>query len=315
MAKNRDTPNDRNGPDIDTARDDMMRDLTRLLGRQDFANIDEVNAFLQREVMGKPLPRVKAVTNRERAEDLVMSARNERSLVKVRTKAANALALDADCIAAHQLLAEVAEGPVAALAHCRDGIAAGDRALAQELRDGDATLWYNPIGRQYLMVRFTYADLLWQSGDRPAALDEARAILRLNPGDNQGTRYVLLGWLMRAGSVAAIDALLAEFDDASASWMFTIALHQYRMRGPVAEANKALHAAMTQNAHVIPMLLGEVAMPEELPDSYILGHETEAALYVNASISTWIDAVGAMEWLVRAPRVKPRAKTAGRKRR
>ncbi len=274
-----------------------MRDLTRLLGQQEFKNFDDMNAFLQREVTGKPLPRVLAKTDRERAEELVMAASHERSLPKLRTQVAKALTLDADCIAAHLLLAEVAESPAKALAHCRDASAAGDRVLADDLSDPNTPIWLVPNGRPYLRARHLHAELLWQTGDRPAALEEARTILRLNAGDNQGMRYILIEWLMRAGSVADIDALLSAYDEPTAAWTFTTALHRFRTQGPTADATKALRAALSANAHVAPMLLGTAPMPDELPDSYSIGHPSEAAIYVNGSISTWIDAVGALEWL------------------
>ena len=293
---------DKHAPSAQVTRDETMRDLTRMLAQQDFKNFDEMNAFLQREVMGKPLRRVQATTDRERAEDLVIAASNKRSLPKLRAQAAKALKLDADCIAAHLLLAEVAESPTKALAHCRDAIAAGDRVLADDLSDPNAPMWLVPNGRPYLRARHLYAELLWQMGDRPAALEEARTILRLNADDNQGMRYILIEWLMRAGSVADIDALLAAYDEPSAAWTFTTALHRFRTHGPTADATKALRAAISANAHVAPILLGHAPMPDELPDSYSMGHPSEAIIYVNGAISTWVDAVGALEWLEQVSR-------------
>lgn len=315
MSKKRSAPPKNHvAADFQSTRDEMMRDLPRLLGSQEFGSLDDVNAFLQREVMGKPLRRVEPTTDRERAEDLVMAAREERSLPKMRAKIAQALALDADCVGAHVLLAELADSPPKALAHYRDAIAAGDRVLKDELADGGA-LWYHPGARPYLQARHLCAELMWQTGDRQLALDEARTILRLNAGDNQGVRYILIEWLMRAGSVAEIDALLSAYDEHTAAWAFSLALHRYRTLGPVAEATKALRAAMNANIFVAPMLLGDVPFPAELPDTYGIGDESEAALYVDASIATWFDAVGAIEWLRRQPRAKPAAKSARRTRR
>ncbi len=315
MPKRRNSPDTHVTSGVQSAHDDMMRDLTRLLGQQEFGSLDEVNAFLEREVMGKPLRHVEPATDRERAEDLVVAAREQRSLAKLRAKVAQALALDADCVSAHLLLAQVSEGPAAALAHCRDGIAAGDRVLSEQLRDEAPPVWYHPIGRQYLHVRFMHAELLWNTGDRQAALEEARTIMRLNVGDNQGIRYTLLAWLMCAGSVAEIDSLLAAYDEPTAAWMFSTALHAYRTRGPVPQATKALRAAMRANVHVVPMLLGETPLPDGLPDSYSIGGEDEAALYIHSSTSMWYDAVGAMEWLAGVSRATPVAGTRGAKRR
>ncbi|WP_373061387.1 hypothetical protein [Gemmatimonas sp.] len=296
-------PKRRNSPDTPvpfsplSIRDDMMRDLSRLLEQQEFGSLDEVNAFMEKEVKGKPLRHVQPTTDRERAEDLVVTARLERTTSKLRAQVAKALKLDADCVSAHLLLAEVAESSAKSLAHCRDSIAAGDRVLAEQLGNEGASIWHHPVGRQYLSARRVFAELLWQTGDRQLALDEARTILRLNAGDNQGVRYVLLEWLMRAGSVAEIDALLAAYDDGTAAWMFTTALHRYRTLGPVTAAAKALRTAMRENPYVVPMLIGETPLADELPDTFGMGDPDEATLYLHESISSWYDAAGSMEWL------------------
>ncbi len=260
---------------------------------------------------GKPLPRVEPSNDRERAEDLVLAARHEKSLPKLRKRVNEALALDPDCISAHVLLAEVADTPIKALAHCRDAIASGERALADELADAEASLWHHPVGRTFLRARYLHAEMLWQRGDRPLAISELRTILRHNPGDNQGVRYQLLVWLLKAGSVADIDALLAEYDDASAAWLFGAALHQFRTRGPDATATAALREAIRFNPHVLPMLLGDVPFPDGPPDTYSPGEADEAEMYVCDAMAPWFEAVGAMEW---AAEVTRKTKTtAGRR--
>jgi len=177
------------------------------------------------------------------------------------------------------------------------------------LSEKDAPMWLVPNGRPYLRARHFYAEILWQTGERPAALQEAHTILRLNAGDNQGIRYILIEWLMRAGSVAEIDALLAAYDEGTAAWAFTTALHRYRTLGPTADATKALRAAIRANAHVAPILLGTAPMPDELPDSYSMGDPDEAAIYVSGSISTWLDAMGAIDWLADVSRPSPGGRT------
>lgn len=286
LPKRRIPPKNHVAPSTQSAHDEMMRDLTRRLGQQEFGSLDEVNAFLQREVTGKVLRHVEPATDRERVEDLVTSAREQRSLPRLRAQVAKALVLDADCVSAQLLLAEVAESPPTALAHCRYGIAAGDRVLSAELSqvadDGAPSVWYHPIGRQTCMFGTCTPSCsgIPATSRRP---DEARTILRVNAGDNQGLRYTLLAWLMGAGSVADIEALLAAHDEQTAAWMFSAALHEYRTRGPAPEATKALRAAMRANAHVVPMLLGETKLLEELPDSYSIGGQDEAMLCHHSS--------------------------------
>jgi tetratricopeptide (TPR) repeat protein len=246
----------------------------------------------------------------------VLLARDERSLPKLRRRVQEALALDPDCLGAHLLLADVATAPADALQHARDAVAAGERALAEELATNDHALWYHPVGRTWLMARSLLSDLLWQRGDRQLAIAEARAILERNPGDNQGIRYVLLGWLLQAGSVADIEALLAAHEDeASAMWYFGSALHRFRTEGPTDAATAALQAAIASNPHIVPILAGTVPMPETLPDSYALGSLDEAAVYLNTAFPAWLETAGAIEWAIEVVRQRPAKATAGRKRR
>jgi len=236
----------------------MMRDLSRVLGQQEFGSLDDVTAFVEKEVMRKPLRHVQPTTDRERAEDLVVTARLERTTSKLRAQVAKALKLDADCVSAHLLLAEVAESSATSLAHCRDSIAAGDRVLAEQLGDEGASIWHHPIGRQYLSARRV-------------------------------------------------------FDDCSAAWMFTTALHRYRTLGPVAAAAKALRAAVRENPPVVPMLIGEAPLPDELPYTFGMGDPDEATLYVHESTSSWYDAAGSMEWLEGVYEATPAGPTRRRK--
>lgn len=278
-------------------RDAMVRDLQRLLGQQQFNSIEEVNAFLHREVMGKPLSRVQGTTTRERAEDLVMAAQEERSIAKAKKRLAEALALDPDCVMAHLALAELAEPVSETLAHCRDAMAAAERVFAAEADTHRPPVWYHPIGRPYMNARFLLADTLWSIGDRRAAIEEAQAMLVMNPGDNQGMRYVLMEWLMRAGSLTEIDALLAAYaDEASAVWRFSAALHRFRTHGSDATSNKLLRAAMASNEHVVPMLLGRTELPTEQPLTVGYGDESEAVSYVLAALPSWFEC-GAISWL------------------
>jgi hypothetical protein len=276
--------------------DAVFRDLKRMLSQQQFESIDEVNAFLH-QITGTTIGAVPATNDRERAEDLVLSARVERSAARQRKMINDALALDGDCVSAHMLLAELADTPSAALAHASNAVAAGERALGPALTDEHPMLWGDPVGREWLIARGQLAELCWLMGDRPRAIAEARDVLARNPGDNQGMRYVLLQWLMRAGALADIDQLLGSYDDdASAAWQFTTALHRYRTQGATAEATRTLRAAVTANRFVVPLLLGTREMPTAMSAAYTLGGEEEAALYVESALTLWLEAGDALGW-------------------
>jgi hypothetical protein len=59
-------------------------------------------------------------------------------------------------------------------------------------------------------------------GDESAAIEHFWAMLKLNPNDNQGIRYHLLGCLLRHDDAAAVKKLLAAYKDKwSACWLYT----------------------------------------------------------------------------------------------
>ncbi len=299
-------------PALPESPDVLLRDVKRMLSRQNFANIDEVNAFME-QISGQPIGAVEPANDRERAEDLVLAARGERSAAKRRRIISEALALDGDCVPAYLVLAEEAGSQSEALTHIGNAVAAGERVLAPLLAEDDTFLWGDRVGRVWLMARAQQAEMYWQMGDRPRAIAELRDVLRRNPNDNQGMRYVLLQWLMRAGSIADITQLLAQYDEPSAAWLFPLALHRYRTEGPTASASKALRAAVAENRFVVPMLLGEHPMPEQLPASYTSGGDDEAALYVESALTVWVDAVGSLDWAASVSRRTSAPERSGRR--
>ena len=57
-------------------------------------------------------------------------------------------------------------------------------------------------------------------------------MLRLNPYDNQGLRYVLLDCLLAMGRDEEAGALLVEYeDDGTAAWLYDYALWAFRREG------------------------------------------------------------------------------------
>ena len=75
--------------------------------------------------------------------------------------------------------------------------------------------------RPYMRARAGLASTLLQLGDVDGALAHYRDMLKLNPNDNQGIRYVLTGCLLRQDNYSALKELLAAHEDGSAFWLYT----------------------------------------------------------------------------------------------
>jgi hypothetical protein len=236
----------------------------------------------------------------ERAQELIYEAMIDAPTQKRRVALAReALALSADCADAYVILSEDAETVHDAHGLLVDAVAAGERALGGQLETlvRDGLVWLALESRPYMRALAMLASLEWEMGDRQSAIARGWELLRLNPNDNQGMRYVQLLRLLAAGSLEQIDRLLALYDDGAAAWTFGRALHLYRSRGLGADADAALRDAKRMNHHVVPYLLNERALPAEPPELIEVGGESEAEAYAWDALVLWAETPGALDWL------------------
>lgn len=274
-------------------------DLTRLLSSREFGSIDEMNAFL-RQMMDTGTPvGAPASTPLEQAQDLMYEAWNATGRQRVQL-AHKALALSPDCADAYVLLAEeTAKTPQQARELYQQGVAAAERALGPEIfEEGVGHFWRIVETRPYMRAREGLAHVLWLTGEHRTAIDHLKAMLHLNPGDNQGLRYVLAQWLLQAGTDEEMDTLLEQYpDDAAATWAYTRALWLFKQQGATEAANAALADALSTNQFVPAYLLGRKRLPQRLPAFVGMGDENEAIEYAAHGIDGWRRISGALTWL------------------
>jgi tetratricopeptide (TPR) repeat protein len=274
-------------------------DLMRLLSTREFDSIDDANAFLQQALAtGRPLtapPR----TPLEQAQDLMYDAWNATGRRRIQL-ARQALARSPDCADAYVLLAEEATTtPEEARDLYQQGVAAGERALGPELFvEGVGHFWGLVETRPYMRAREGLAHALWILGEREAAIGHLTAMLQLNPGDNQGVRYVLAQWLLETGADEELGQLLDQYpDDAAAAWAYTRALWRFRQQGATATATAALAEALSTNQFVPAYLLGRKRLPQRLPEYVGFGDDSEAIEYAAHGTEAWRMTPGALDWL------------------
>jgi tetratricopeptide (TPR) repeat protein len=152
--------------------------------------------------------------------------------------------------------------------------------------------------RPYMRARRGLADTLWRLLRTDEAIGHYRELLRLNPGDNQGVRYLLLDLLMRLERDADAGALLAQYeDDGMAAWLYSRALYEFRAAGASERANAALREALKENPFVPAYLLAEKRIPHALPQMIGFGDENEAVAYAHEHLNNWRRTTGALDWL------------------
>jgi tetratricopeptide (TPR) repeat protein len=234
-----------------------------------------------------------------RAQPLLDRAFEEADEDKRVRLAHDALAVCPDCADAFVLLAEHAPRRKEALRLYEQGVAAGERALGAEAFQRDIGHFWGLLDtRPYMRARLGLAHALWTAGRREEAVAHLQDMLRLNPGDNQGVRYTLAGFLLFLDRDDDLARLLQQYpDEGSATWAYTRALLVFRRQGDTPEARELLRAAKKANKHVPAYLLGEKYPPPEQPDYYSPGDETEALEYIGGFLAAWKSTPGAVAWL------------------
>jgi hypothetical protein len=103
-------------------------------------------------------------------------------------------------------------------------------------------------------------------------------MLELNPKDNQGVRYALIGLNLEMGNLKCAAELLEKYQhDGSARFEWARVLERF-LDGDQDGASRALKAARKANSYVELLLTCNHPWPDELSNIYSPGSEEEAAL-------------------------------------
>src|SRR5690349_23073939 len=155
-----------------------------------------------------------------KAQDVMYEAW-ERTTPRSRIALAHkALGISPLCADAYVLLAEEAAQSIEeARDYYAKGVEAGELALGPRgFKEYAGHFWGFLETRPYMRARAGLAGTLVKLGDVAGALDHYRDMLKLNPNDNQGIRYVLAGCLLKQDNYSALKELLAAHEDSSAFW-------------------------------------------------------------------------------------------------
>jgi tetratricopeptide (TPR) repeat protein len=233
------------------------------------------------------------------AQALLYRAFDERDVARRIQLARDALAICPDCADAYVLLAEHATSRKEALHLYEQGVAAGERALGPDAFQRDAGhFWALLETRPYMRARLGLAHSLWVAGRRDEAVQHLQEMLRLNPGDNQGLRYTLAGFLLFLDRDDDLAHLLEMYpDEGSATWAYTRALLAFRREGDTIASRRLLKAAKKTNRYVPDYLVGIKFPPPGQPGYYSPGDESEALNYVGSFMAGWKATPGAVAWL------------------
>ncbi len=288
-------------PELDFDRRLMERDfraLQQAIEEKNFNSVDEVNKYIREIDQNGKLLQWAPKTPLEEAQELIYEALEEVGNKRLKL-IEKALRISPDCSDAYVLLAEEkAQSPEEALKLYEAGVKAGERALGNKIfKEGAGNFWRIIETRPYMRARLGLARCLWTLGRSDEAVTHFRELLRLNPNDNQGVRYLLAAVLLEMRKIEALEELLGQYDEPTADWLFTKALAAFIRQGDSAEARKLLKKAIDHNHYVASYLLGEKDLPRELPEHVGLGDKDEAIAYAAEFGREWHQAAGAIDWL------------------
>ncbi|HTG32663.1 MAG TPA: tetratricopeptide repeat protein [Thermoanaerobaculia bacterium] len=273
---------------------------------------------LPEDIEDLPLEPAEPETPEERAEALLDSAYTSLGRRAV-LLARQALEIWPDFADAYNFLARRASDPESAGRFYELGMAAGERAVGPEAFAeiaGAEHFWGVLETRPYMRARQGLADTLVERKLFAEAAEHFQAMLRLNPGDNQGVRHSLVNLLIALDRDEEARELLDRYAwDTMALLDYPRALLRFRQEGDSPEARRALKRAVQANRFVPGLLLHTRGVPPPA-GFYSPGREDEAVFYLVLSCETWAGTAGALDWLRRrtAAPARPKAKSKTRKR-
>lgn len=216
------------------------------------------------------------------AQQIAFDAMEAESGAKARKLARRALALDADCVDALVVLAEMeAKTPDEQIAGLQAAVAAGERSLgASFFRQNRGYFWVMMETRPYMRAMAQLAEALRGHGDFAHAIKIYEKMLELNPNDNQGVRDPLLYQYLEADDLKSAQRLLREYkEDGSTSFEWARVVERF-LAGDRESARTALKRARKATRHVeLFLTLRESA--KEPPEMYSRGSKEEAVLIMN----------------------------------
>jgi tetratricopeptide (TPR) repeat protein len=273
--------------------------LDRVMRDREFESDEELDKFMQ-SIIGKSFDELEIPepTPRDKAQDLVYDAWEEKSAKRRTEMARKALELWPDCADAYCVLAEEATTSAQERRMLEAAVAAGERAIGPEpFKEDVGRFWGIHATRPYMRARFLLADFLWYEEEDEAAIKHARELLRLNPSDNQGVRYSLVGWLLANGNDRAAVGLLGRYDEVTAGWEYARALLEFRTWGDADRARDTLEGAFRSNEFLPEYLIALRDTPDERPDCFSRGTDDEAIIVLRDMSEAWQMTPGALDWL------------------
>jgi len=260
-----------------------FRLMHKMIQDKNFQSQKELDDFLHQEILGCPPEKLRAKLPPDPVEDaheLAFQAIEARSSKKALNLARKALELDPNCLDAQRLAAiletDLDSGRIEAL--IRLIARAEEQAGPQYFQENQGHFWGITETRPYMRLLAELVLLLIKTGRIAEAIQQCEKMLRLNPGDNQGMRDLLMGLYLETDHLEGVRKLLRKFPgDISAPMLWGLVLERF-LSGDLNAARYALYRADDHNPYVLEFIVNNTPIPQEQPEFYQPGEVSEAII-------------------------------------
>ncbi|MCA9232255.1 MAG: tetratricopeptide repeat protein [Planctomycetales bacterium] len=213
--------------------------------------------------------------------------------------AAKAAELDRNCIDAMHILSQLgSETEEDLIENLSRTVDRAQHVLGEKyFRENEGYFWGLLETRPYMRAHAELAGVLYSSGDVAQAIEHWQRLLQLNPNDNQGLRYPLLGACLELGDLDAAEQVFKQYDEEHSAVFAWARLLWELLQDNQPAAKKTLTAARKINPHVEQLLTGRKRLPKQLPGYYSPGEPSEAYMCYDSIGAAWKKHRTAIKWL------------------
>jgi tetratricopeptide (TPR) repeat protein len=282
-----------------------MREVQALLEGQEFGSDDDLNARLAELTRGGRLAEMANAWKRDdpkwRAQEMAYDALEASDPMEALRLVHGALKLDPDCTEAQHLMVSMVPMDMdSRIRLMRETVDKAERNMGESfIRENTGHFWSTLSTRPYMRAKRELGELLAAAGRLADALAIFEQMLELNPGDNQGARYPLLGLYLATNQPERASNLIARFPEEErrmGSFAWARVLERW-LSGRLDEAEAALERSRKVNPFAERYISGAQPLPEEAPQYYRPGEESEAQICALELAPAWERYPGFREWL------------------
>ena len=174
----------------------------------------------------------------------------------------------------------------------------GEQQLSAEFRDHVGKFWLIVATRPYMRARLALVNFLTAQGQHEDSIRHMEEMLRLNPNDNQGVRWLLLEWYCNMNWLEKAWRLLDQYPEEVTPFMaLTRICLEFQKSGPGEALASRLRIQIEQNPYIAPKLLDQDDVSPYVIESFEGGEEDEADAYCQCFRAVWKSTPEALPWL------------------